>query len=177
MSETGAGLERILEKFGGSVSAGVPMADGTPMLTADLATVHELLLFLKTDDQLSFVMLTDLFGVDYFGREPRFEIVYLLDSMKLKSRMAVKAGVKDGEEPPTASDIWCAAEWLEREAYDMFGIRFKNHPDLRRILMVEDFDGYPPRKDFPTEGYGFNEPFKVDLQDVKVEGPAGKTDR
>ncbi len=107
--------------------------------------------------------------MDRYGREPRFEVVYLMSSTALGERLAVKVRVRENETVPTVSDLWRAAEWLEREAYDMFGIVFENHPDLRRILMVEDFDGYPLRKDFPTEGYGFEEPFRVNLD----EGPAG----
>ena len=110
-------------------------------------------------------MMTDLFAVDRHGSDPRFEVVYLLNSLDLKERLVVKVRVADNEPVPTVSDLWRAADWLEREAYDMFGVRFENHPDLRRILSVEDFDGYPLRKDFPTEGYGFDEPFVVRLEE------------
>jgi NADH-quinone oxidoreductase subunit C len=140
--------------------------------------LRDVLSFLKGDESLLYVMMTDLFAVDLSGLQagagkPRFEVVYLLNSLKLKERIVVKVRVNEGEAVPTVSDLWRAAEWLEREAYDMFGIPFENHPDLRRILMVEDFDGYPLRKDFPTEGYGFEEPFKVDLESESTPGGSG----
>jgi NADH-quinone oxidoreductase subunit C len=112
-------------------------------------------------------MLTDLFIVDYFPRNPRFEAVYLLTSLDTKERVVLKVRLNDGERLSTASDIFSSADWLEREAFDMFGIRFDNHPDMRRILMVEDFEGHPLRKDFPTEGYGFDKRFKVELEEEK----------
>jgi NADH-quinone oxidoreductase subunit C len=109
-------------------------------------------------------MLIDLCGVDYFGENPRFEVVYLIRSMRDGDRVRIKVRV-EGEELETVSDLWSAANWLERETYDMFGIKFKNHPDLRRILLPEDFNGHPLRKDFPVEGFDFDRPFEVKLEE------------
>jgi NADH-quinone oxidoreductase subunit C len=115
-------------------------------------------------ETFSYDMLTDLCGVD-LREPPRFAVVYHLHSMKYGDRIRVKVRVEDGDEVETVSDMWGCADWLEREAYDMFGIRFKGHPDLRRILLTDDFVGYPLRKDFPTEGYDFDRPFEVRLEE------------
>jgi NADH-quinone oxidoreductase subunit C len=163
MKDTGIMLARLSDAFGGSVA--VERAEGQPLVVAAKEKLREVLIFLKGDENLAFTMLTDLFAVDYYHRIPRFEVVYLLTSLKLNNRLTVKVKVADGEHVPTVSDVWRAADWLEREAYDMFGITFDNHPDLRRILMIEEFDGHPLRKDFPTEGHGFNEPFSIYLEE------------
>ena len=118
--------------------------------------LRDLLAFLKTEKDCPFAMLTDLFPVDCFGRGPRFDLVYLLTALDGRARFVVKTRVADGEHAPTVSDIFAVADWLEREAYDMFGLHFDGHPNLTRILTVDDFDGHPLRKDFPTEGYGFD---------------------
>jgi NADH-quinone oxidoreductase subunit C len=163
MSATGQTIKRLADTFGPSLT--MEQAGDQTAVVVGVDKLREVLLFLKTDETLSYSTMTDLFAIDRYGREPRFEVVYLLNSIKLAERLVLKVRVADGESIPTVSDIWLAAEWLEREAYDMFGLRFDNHPDLRRILMVEDFEGYPLRKDFPTEGYGFDQPFKVVLEE------------
>ena len=100
-------------------------------------------------DQFQFEMLADLSAVDYLGQEPRFEVVYHLNSISKNIRLRVKTPVAEGEEVETISGLWPIANWLEREVWDMFGIKFKNHPDLRRLLMYEEFEGHPLRKDYP----------------------------
>jgi NADH-quinone oxidoreductase subunit C len=129
--------------------------------------LKEFLKAMRDDEGLGFDMLTDLFGVDRFSAKPRFEIVYFLNSIKNGGRVTVKTRIDGTDSVDTASDIWRAAEWLEREVFDMFGIDFKNHPDLRRILLTDDFDGYPLRKDFPTEGRDFDKPFVVEFEEDK----------
>jgi NADH-quinone oxidoreductase subunit C len=104
-------------------------------------------------------MLADLCGVDYFPQAPRFEVVYLLYSFKNNHRLRVKIKVGEGESVLSVESIWKAADWLEREAYDLFGISFANHPDLRRILLWDGYEGHPLRKDFPVEGPDFDKPF------------------
>jgi len=138
-----------------------------PSVVVDKAKILEVLFFLKADPDCAFDMLTDLFGVDNNKEKPRFELIYFLNSLKNKTRLAVKVGLEDGESVPTASGIWKAAEWFEREIYDMFGIRFEGHPDLRRILLDEEFEGHPLRKDFPVEGPDFDKPFVVELGEDK----------
>lgn len=106
---------------------------------------------LKDDPQFAFNLLVDLTAVDFFGQEPRFEVVYHLHSMRLNHRLRVKIRVsEDDAVVPSVSALWKAANWLEREVWDLFGIRFSGHPDLRRILMYEEFRGHPLRKDYPV---------------------------
>ena len=109
--------------------------------------------FLRDDAGLAFDMLIDLFGVDRYTPEGRFEVIYTLYSLKNKRYLRVKV-VTEEEEPvvPTVTGVWPAANWHERETYDMFGIRFSGHPDLRRLFMPEEFEYYPLRKDFPLMG-------------------------
>ncbi len=105
---------------------------------------------LRTDPELDFSLLSDLTAVDYRGRTPRFEVVYQLNSLAKRHRLRVKVGVpEDDATIPSATAVWRSANWAEREAYDMFGIRFEGHPDLRRILLYPEFEGYPLRKDYP----------------------------
>jgi NADH-quinone oxidoreductase subunit C len=129
--------------------------------------LRDFLKAMRDDEGLGFDMLTDLFGIDRYSVKPRFEIVYFLNSIKNGGRVTVKTRIDGTDSVDTASDIWRAAEWLEREVFDMFGIDFKNHPDLRRILLTDDFDGYPLRKDFPTEGRDFDKPFVVEFEEDK----------
>ncbi len=104
-------------------------------------------------DRLAFDYLIDISAVDHFGDEPRFEVVYELSSISHHAHLRLKISVsEDACEAPTVSDIWPTADWHEREVYDLMGIRFANHPDLRRILMWEGYPYHPLRKDFPLEG-------------------------
>jgi len=101
-------------------------------------------------EQFQFATLTDLTAVDYLGQQPRFEVVYHLHSMEKNARLRVKVPAAEGEEVDSLTPLWPIANWLEREVWDMFGIRFTNHPDLRRILMYDEFEGHPLRKDYPV---------------------------
>ncbi len=141
----------------------VPTPPGEPSAMVDRESIREALDHLRYDRDLSFNMLVDLFAVDYMGEEPRFEIVYILRSTKNNVRITVKTRTGD-EGIETASDLWPAANFLEREIYDMFGLPFANHPDLRRIYNPDDFEGHPLRKEFPLEGKDFDKPFVVDLE-------------
>jgi NADH-quinone oxidoreductase subunit C len=109
--------------------------------------------YLRDTPGLRYVYLENLCGVDYLGRDPRFEVVYHLLSLEGRHRLALKVGVPE-EDPtlPTLTDLWPTANWQEREAYDMFGLVFTGHPALHRILMPDDWEGYPQRKDVPL-GY------------------------
>jgi NADH-quinone oxidoreductase subunit C len=110
--------------------------------------------FLRDSAELSFKFLADLTAVDHFPNEPRFEVVYHVLSLIRGERLRLK--VRASGDNPTVSSVvpvWPAANAFEREVYDLFGIRFEDHPYLRRILMPEDWEGYPLRKDYPTEGF------------------------
>ena len=107
----------------------------------------------------SYCFLTDETAVDYPKREKRFEVVYHLYSFKQNDRLRLKVLSGEGEKVPSVVNVWVAANWLEREVFDLFGITFENHPDLRRILMTDDWIGHPLRKDYPLQGPD-REPYK-----------------
>ncbi len=131
-----------------------PIANGNLIIYVDKNNLENLLTFLRDDEQLSFKTLIDVFGADMLGiRSPRFEVIYNLLSYKLNNRITIKVAIDDRVEVPTVSKIFSSADWFEREAFDMYGIVFANHPDLRRILTDYDFEGHPLRKDFPLTGY------------------------
>ena len=115
--------------------------------------INSVLKFLRDDTQCRFECLIDICGVDYPGREPRFDVVYHLLSPRNNIRVRVKTKTDEVTPVPSVVDIFPAANWFEREAFDMYGIRFNDHPDLRRILTDYGFKGYPLRKDFPVSGY------------------------
>lgn len=115
--------------------------------------IAQVLLFLRDDSLTRFLVLIDLTGVDYPQRAKRFDVVYHLLSMHNNTRIRVKAQVGEDETIPTITDVHPCADWYERETFDMYGIVFSGHPDLRRILTDYNFDGYPLRKDFPLTGH------------------------
>jgi NADH-quinone oxidoreductase subunit C len=115
--------------------------------------VLEILAFLRDDRQCRFTVLCDICGVDFPDREMRFEVVYNLLSMSHNLRIRVKLETDEEQAVPSATGLFSAAGWWEREAWDLFGIYFSDHPDLRRILTDYGFDGHPLRKDFPLTGY------------------------
>ncbi len=123
--------------------------------------IHDLLRFLHDDPDLNFDHITDVTAVDFPNEDPRFEVVYQLYSIGKNHRVRVKARIPEDDcTVDSATAIWRGANFLEREVFDMMGITFNNHPDLRRILMTEDYDeGYPLRKDFPVEGRGWRDRF------------------
>ena len=143
-------LESLSEAFGAKIQAKTEFRDETTYTIAP-GDLREIAKFCR--DELSFDYLLDITSVDNFGEEPRFEFVYHLYSMphgvhlRLKLKVSEEVGVID-----TVSDIWPTANWHEREIYDMMGIKFNGHPDLRRILMWDGYPFFPLRKDFPLEG-------------------------
>ena len=145
-------LEKIKEKFLDDV---LETSDfrGDLVATVNQEIILDLMHFLKTDSALQFNILMDLTAVDYLwqDRSPRFDVVYHLFSLSKNHRIRIKAGV--GEKNPVIDSLvplWPAANWFEREVWDMFGIKFKGHPDLRRIMMYQEFQGHPLRKDYPV---------------------------
>jgi len=120
--------------------------------------------FLKEASELEFTMLVDIVAVDYWDEEPRFGLTYTLHSMSRNERVYLKVRV-GSEDPvlPTLTSVWSGSNWMEREVFDMFGVRFQGHPDLRKVLTPDDLEGHPLRKDFPLgnvdiwpEGAGTN---------------------
>ena len=109
--------------------------------------------FLKDNEKLFFNQLIDITAIDYPSRELRFEIVYLLISLKLNQRILIKTSINENDNIESISSIYKSANWYERECYDLFGIKFLNHPDLRRIMTDYNFEGHPLRKDFPLTGH------------------------
>jgi NADH-quinone oxidoreductase subunit C len=116
--------------------------------------IREVAEFLRSDAELKFTYLSDLSGVDRFPVEPRFEVNYHLVSLERRERLRLKVRVA-GDDPrvQTVTSVWPTANWHERETFDLFGVRFEGHPDLRRILLPENWEGHPLRKDYPVEGY------------------------
>ena len=127
--------------------------------------LHSVLLFLKSNTQCKFKQLIDIIPADYPNEEKRFKIYYLLLSHENNSRIKISINFNIEEKIPSITKIYPSANWMEREAFDMYGIKFRNHPDLRRILTDYGFDGHPLRKDFPLTG--FNE-VRYSEKDKKV---------
>jgi NADH-quinone oxidoreductase subunit C len=144
-------LKRLIETHGaGLKGTHANLGDATALV--DPARLVDVMRFLRDDADCQFDMLTDVTAVDYLGEDPRFEMVYHLYSVPKNKRLRVKARV--GERAPeiaTLCELWPSANWMEREVWDLYGIRFVGHPDLRRILLYEEFEGHPLRKDYPKE--------------------------
>lgn len=145
-------VERVKQKFPESILDRATFRGETTLhlRAGDILAVCR---FLHDDPEMAFDYLTDLCGVDYYPREPRFEVVYHLCSMKTRLRLRLKVSLP-GESPGVSSmvPVWKGADWLEREAFDMYGITFHGHPDLRRILLTPEWKGHPLRKDYPLRG-------------------------
>ncbi len=145
-------VDRVKQNFSQSVLGISTFRDETTLeiRSGDLLPLCR---FLHDDPEMAFDFLIDLCGVDNLPREPRFQVVYHLCSTKTRLRLRLKASLP-GKNPTIASvfPVWKAADWLEREAFDMYGITFTGHPDLRRILLTPDWQGYPLRKDYPLRG-------------------------
>jgi NADH-quinone oxidoreductase subunit C len=135
---------------------------GDATILVERERIRETLRTLRDHEELKFNFLMDLTAVDYLGRDPRFEVVYHLASIdteprgtepcRMRQRLRVKVPVP--EDPcvvDSATELWPAANWMEREVFDLYGVSFKGHPDLRRILLYEQFEGHPLRKDYPKE--------------------------
>jgi NADH-quinone oxidoreductase subunit C len=147
-------LEMLKEKFGDAVlETHSDFGDDTAVVSPD--RWKEICRFLRDDPSMAFDMPIDLCGVDYPDRLPRFEVVLHLYSVSKRHRLRLKArvGDEDGEsvEIDTVADIWVGVNWYERETFDLMGVSFKGHPDLRRILMYPEFEGHPLRKDYPAQ--------------------------
>ncbi|MBW8444954.1 MAG: NADH-quinone oxidoreductase subunit C [Arenimonas sp.] len=153
MSEALNELASYLSEVRGALIASSEVRYDELTLTAKPETVIALLTFLRDDVQCGFVNLIDICGVDYPKREDRFDVVYHLLSPRQNLRIRVKVATNEDKPVPSACSVFPGADWFEREAWDMYGIMFTDHPDLRRILTDYGFEGHPLRKDFPTTGF------------------------
>jgi NADH-quinone oxidoreductase subunit C len=134
-------------------NASMEVICGQAVMTTDAAHLIALLTFLRDDPNFMFKQLVDVAGVDYPDRPQRFEVVYQLLSFKHNQRIRVKVQTDEHTPVPSVTGIFSSAGWFEREVWDMYGVLFSDHPDLRRILTDYGFDGHPQRKDFPLTGY------------------------
>jgi NADH-quinone oxidoreductase subunit C len=151
-----ANLEALAQHAGvalGDRIAGIATAFGEITLHVARDSIIHVLTRLRDDPELQFETLLDITGVDWPARENRFDVVYHLLSMRKNQRIRVKLETSETDAVPTVTEVFPTANWLERETYDMYGILFSGHPDLRRILTDYGFEGYPLRKDFPLTGY------------------------
>jgi NADH-quinone oxidoreductase subunit C len=144
--------DHVAAKLGSAVT-GHAIAFGELTVLADSARINDVLTFLRDDPDCRFVCFVDLCGADYPERQRRFDVVYHLLSPYKNTRIRVKLQAGEGEDIPSAIPSFKAADWFEREVYDLYGVQFSGHPDLRRILTDYGFQGHPLRKDFPTTGY------------------------
>lgn len=142
----------IAEKLDGRVGAAL-VAHGELTLSVDRDDIIDVLTFLRDDVQCQFVCFIDICGVDRPERARRFDVVYHLLSPRQNQRIRVKVETDEDTPVPSATPVFPGADWFEREAYDLYGILFTGHPDLRRILTDYGFEGHPMRKDFPLTGY------------------------
>jgi NADH-quinone oxidoreductase subunit C len=153
MSEALNELASYLAEMRGALIASSEINFGELTLTARSENLISLLTFLRDDVQCGFVNLIDICGVDYPKREDRFDVVYHLLSPRQNLRIRIKVATGEFKPVPSACPVFPGADWFEREAWDMYGILFTDHPDLRRILTDYGFEGHPLRKDFPTTGF------------------------
>jgi NADH-quinone oxidoreductase subunit C len=144
-------IDRIKERFSGSVTEAVATL-GQQIVRVKRDSLIDLCRYLHDDQEALFDMCADLTAVHWPDRKgEEFEIVIQLYSVPKNRRLRIKTSIADGESCPTMTPIWSGADWMEREVYDMFGVKFEGHPDLRRILLPEDWPGHPLRKEYPIE--------------------------
>jgi len=153
MSNSLEELSVYLRESRGEAIVSAEIAWGELNITTTVDRYIGLLTFLRDDPRCQFISFIDLCGVDYPEREKRFDVVIHLLSPKTNSRIRVKVAVGEDETIASATSVFIGADWFEREAYDMYGLLFSGHPDLRRLLTDYGFEGFPLRKDFPTTGY------------------------
>ena len=156
----------------------VPNASLAAAASVDFATIYvpadrlvETCRALRDAEALRFTAIIEITAADYIPRQPRFEVIYHLLSIPKRARVRLKVRVPEGGTLPTVHGVWRGAGWLEREVWDMFGIVFDGHPDLRRLLMPEDWEGHPARKDYPVQirkGAQTYEPLEVSEKEFRA---------
>ena len=143
-------VEKVRERFGEALKE-VVYFRGEDTLVVAPEKIVEICRFLKEDPEMGFDLLVDITGIHYLERDYSYEVVYHLLSLARRHRLRLRTRLGEAGEIDSVTSVWRGADWHEREAFDLVGIRFKGHPDLRRILMPEDFEGHPLRKDFALE--------------------------
>lgn len=156
-------ITRLQQSFGAQILKTVEFR-GEHTLYVELGSLHAVLEQCRR--ALGYEMILDLSSVDHFGEDPRFEVVYEIASLDDRRHLRVKAAVAEDQSVPTVTDLWAGADWHEREVWDMMGIPFDGHPNLKRILMWEGYPFHPLRKDFPLAGR------PSDMPDVAASGVA-----
>lgn len=169
-------IDLVAQKFPSAVLAS-HSHHGDETILLEAASWRAVAQFLRDDPRSAMNMLVDLTAVDYPDRDPRFEIVAHLLSLSKGHRLRIKTRVGDPEGESvrldSIADLWASANWAEREAYDMFGVTFVGHPDLRRILMYPEFEGHPLRKDYPAEKIQPLIPYR-DVENIQKVEPFGR---
>lgn len=151
-------VDLLKERFPGAIK-GYKIFREELTVEVDRMSLIPVCTFLHDEEPFKMDVLTDIAGLDYgVGESPRFGMVYQLTSTDHVLRMRVKISFEEDDEVESVTGIWKSADWVEREAWEMFGINIVHHPDLRKLLLPEEFEGYPLRKDFPTKGYDFEGP-------------------
>ena len=158
-----ADATKLREVFGEKV-LGTLEFRGEQTVNVELASLHDVLA--KCHKDLGYEMILDISSIDHFGEDPRFEMVYEIATLDDSKHLRIKAKVGEDEVVPSATDIWLGADWHEREVWDMMGIPFSGHPNMKRILMWEGYPFFPLRKDFPLAGR------PTDMPDVAFTGVA-----
>jgi len=153
MDETLERLGQAIKTALGASVEGYAVAFGELTITARAADIVKVATFLKTDAACQFINITDVTAVDHPDREKRFDVVYHLLSPRLNQRIRVKAATDETTPVPSLIEVFRGADWFERETYDLYGVLFTGHPDMRRILTDYGFEGHPLRKDFPLTGF------------------------
>ncbi len=160
---------QLQAKFGELLSEPAEFRGETTLIVADAERIAEVCEFAKKS--LGFNMLLDITGIDNYGEDPRWTVVYELYQMEQKTHLRLKTSVSEEKsELPTISAVWRTADWHEREIYDMMGVRFSGHPDLRRILMWDGYPYFPLRKDFPLAGKPSEMPDVAFTKTAPLEG-------
>lgn len=165
-------VSALKAQFGDSVTE-LPDFRGETTVVVAAQKIEEVCRYLHDEPDLAYKFLSDITGIDYYPSDPRFGLAYHLLSMRYNTRLRLKVYWSDGDEPiPSLAHLWKMANWEEREIWDMYGIAFKNHPDMRRILNAEDWDGHPGRKDYPL-GYETIQ-FSFNVDEVNKHKPYAK---
>lgn len=158
-----ADATKLREAFGDKILETLEFR-GEQTVYVELGSLHEVLA--KCRDAFGYEMILDISSIDHFGDDPRFEMVYEIATLDDSKHLRIKAKVSEDEEVPSMTDLWVGADWHEREVWDMMGIPFTGHPNLKRILMWEGYPYFPLRKDFPLAGR------PTDMPDVAFTGVA-----